>query len=160
MRGSATVQRRRARFLANEAIGSHTAVVRKGTFVARTDRERCQLSGDCTEVCHFGARFPDEPTFSRSPDSPWAVEVDGFCVEAGVHFGALIARDTNRSGRRQARTKPAKHHAAASVLWRPRCKPRLGPSTCSANPNAAILRVVHPMGLPCDACVDPPAPDR
>jgi hypothetical protein len=33
--------------------------------------------------------FPDEPTFSRSKKSPWAVEVDGFSVEAGVHFGAL-----------------------------------------------------------------------
>jgi hypothetical protein len=33
--------------------------------------------------------FPDEPTFSRSNKSPWAVEVDGFSVEAGVRFGAL-----------------------------------------------------------------------
>jgi hypothetical protein len=33
--------------------------------------------------------FPDEPTFSRSKKSPWVAEVDGFSVEAGVHFGAL-----------------------------------------------------------------------
>jgi hypothetical protein len=33
--------------------------------------------------------FPDEPTFCRSKKSPWAVEVDGFSVEADVHFGAL-----------------------------------------------------------------------
>ncbi|MCU0690141.1 MAG: hypothetical protein MUF54_01940 [Polyangiaceae bacterium] len=26
--------------------------------------------------------------FSRSPKSSWAVEADGFSVEAGVHFGA------------------------------------------------------------------------
>jgi hypothetical protein len=40
--------------------------------------------------------FPDEPTFSRSKKSPWAVEVDGFSVEAGVHFGALDRKGRER----------------------------------------------------------------
>jgi hypothetical protein len=40
--------------------------------------------------------FPDEPTFSRSKKSPWVVEVNGFSVEAGVHFGALDRKGRER----------------------------------------------------------------
>jgi MinD superfamily P-loop ATPase len=45
-----------APFLANEALGGTSAVVRKGAFVAATDRQRCRRRGDCAKVCHFGAR--------------------------------------------------------------------------------------------------------
>jgi hypothetical protein len=33
--------------------------------------------------------FPDDSCFARRKKSPWAADVDGFSVEAGVSFGAL-----------------------------------------------------------------------
>jgi hypothetical protein len=38
------------------------------------------------------------------------------------------------------------HDAAARVLWRSRCEPRLGSSTSAETPNLAFRHVVHPLG--------------
>jgi hypothetical protein len=35
-------------------------------------------------------------TFAQLGSNPWAVEVDGFSVEAGVHFGALDRKGRER----------------------------------------------------------------
>ena len=43
-------------FLANEAIGGESAVIKKGAFLAVTNQESCEGVGDCVKVCHFGAR--------------------------------------------------------------------------------------------------------
>jgi len=43
-------------FMANEAIGHKTTVLKKGRYIAQTDKMRCTCSGECTKVCHFHAR--------------------------------------------------------------------------------------------------------
>jgi len=43
-------------FLANEAIDRTSAVIRRGSRVARTDPSRCRGHGACVTVCHFDAR--------------------------------------------------------------------------------------------------------
>ena len=45
-----------APFLANEAIGGTSTVIKKGAFVPRTDPDVCHGTGDCLKVCHFHAR--------------------------------------------------------------------------------------------------------
>ncbi|MBI5525677.1 MAG: 4Fe-4S binding protein [Deltaproteobacteria bacterium] len=43
-------------FLANEAIGGSSSVIKKGAFLPVTDKGICTGTGDCVKVCHFGAR--------------------------------------------------------------------------------------------------------
>lgn len=45
-----------APFLANEAIGGKSAVIKRGEFVPRTNIDACAGAGDCIKVCHFHAR--------------------------------------------------------------------------------------------------------
>jgi Pyruvate/2-oxoacid:ferredoxin oxidoreductase delta subunit len=45
-----------APFLANQAIGGTSTVIKKGAFVPRTDAAACTGTGNCLKVCHFQAR--------------------------------------------------------------------------------------------------------
>ena len=45
-----------APFLANEALGGASTVIKKGAFIPRTDGGACNGTGDCLKVCHFHAR--------------------------------------------------------------------------------------------------------
>jgi Pyruvate/2-oxoacid:ferredoxin oxidoreductase delta subunit len=45
-----------APFLANEALGGASTVIKKGAFMPRTDGAACDGTGDCLKVCHFHAR--------------------------------------------------------------------------------------------------------
>ena len=40
--------------------------------------------------------FPDDLPFARRKKSPWAADIDGFSVEAGVHFDALYRKGRER----------------------------------------------------------------
>ncbi len=42
--------------LANKAIKGKTTVIKKGQFIASTDENKCDGTGNCVKVCHFGAR--------------------------------------------------------------------------------------------------------
>lgn len=43
-------------FMANEAIGGKTTVIKKGAYLPRVDKQKCDGSGQCLQVCHFSAR--------------------------------------------------------------------------------------------------------
>ena len=43
-------------FLANEAVKWKSSVIKKGKYVAGTDRNACNGTGNCVKVCHFNAR--------------------------------------------------------------------------------------------------------
>jgi len=43
-------------FMANDAIDQRSAVIRRGSRIARTDPSRCMGHGHCVQVCHFQAR--------------------------------------------------------------------------------------------------------
>ena len=43
-------------FLANQAIGGRSNVLKKGKLLARTDSSACNGTGNCVKVCHFQAR--------------------------------------------------------------------------------------------------------
>jgi hypothetical protein len=58
--------------------GCRNAALSRGRF------ERIDQYGNAQQEL-----FPDELPFARRKKSPWAAELDGFSVEAGVHFGAL-----------------------------------------------------------------------
>jgi NAD-dependent dihydropyrimidine dehydrogenase PreA subunit len=45
-----------APFMANQAIGGASTVIKKGAFMPQTGREACKGAGDCLKVCHFHAR--------------------------------------------------------------------------------------------------------
>lgn len=45
-----------APFLANEALNGKSSVIKKGKYVASTDKEVCNGTGNCVKVCHFKAR--------------------------------------------------------------------------------------------------------
>lgn len=45
-----------APFLANEAIGGTSTVIKQGALMPRTDSGACHGAGKCLQVCHFHAR--------------------------------------------------------------------------------------------------------
>ncbi|MFH1887441.1 MAG: 4Fe-4S dicluster domain-containing protein [Pseudomonadota bacterium] len=59
-----------APFMANQALGGRSSIIRKGAFVAQTDPDTCNASGPCVSACHFFAR-----TLTRTPSGP-ALSVD------------------------------------------------------------------------------------
>jgi len=77
-----------APFMANQALGGRSTVIRKGAFVARTDADACNASGRCVEACHFFAR-----AITQTASGP-TLTVDlslchgcGLCAEVCHHHG-------------------------------------------------------------------------
>ncbi len=65
--------------------GCRNAALSRGRF------ERIDENGNAQQEL-----FPDDLPFARRKKSPWAAELDGFSVEAGVHFGALDRKGRER----------------------------------------------------------------
>ena len=65
--------------------GCRNAALSRGRF------ERIDEQGNAQQDL-----FPDDLPFARRKKSPWAADLDGFSVEAGVHFGALDRKGRER----------------------------------------------------------------
>lgn len=69
-------------FLANQAIGHRSGVVRPGALFPETDPSRCQGSGLCTKVCHFQARvLGDGPGGRKATTTASQCYGCGLCAE-------------------------------------------------------------------------------
>ncbi len=69
-------------FIANRSIDGKTTVIKKGEYITKTDLDLCNGTGNCSKVCHFGART------IKSVNGSKALSVDmskcfgcGLCVD-------------------------------------------------------------------------------
>ncbi len=66
-------------FMANEAIGRSSSVIRKGAYVSVTDSTVCTGEGICAQVCHFGARRT-----LGNPEKRWYEADQDRCYGCGI----------------------------------------------------------------------------